>query len=51
MNALKNVKVYLANIFRCLGEGGIFICISYGIPETREGLFAKFNWKIQKGEI
>jgi len=41
-NALKLAKTFMSNIYRFLAPGGIYVSISYGTPETREGLFSKF---------
>lgn len=44
--AMKKSKQMLDNIYRILEPEGIYICISYGAPDTREMLFGRYDWKI-----
>ena len=39
------------NIYRVLAEGGVFVCISAGPPETRMGFFNEKNWTIETASI
>ena len=47
-NSTVNTEKAINEIYRVLSNNGIYICISFGLPETREILFKKdkFDWDI-----
>ena len=46
--AITNVGTVLGEIYRVLTDTGIYICVSYGLPQDRESFFKSggWNWKI-----
>tara|TARA_B110001450_G_C17483093_1_gene425072 strand:+ start:351 stop:722 length:372 start_codon:yes stop_codon:yes gene_type:complete len=49
-NSAPNSKLVLDEIYRVLSANGVYICVSYGLPEMRLSYFNKYDWKttIQK---
>ena len=43
----------LSEVHKVLKPGGVYICISYGIPEDRESFFESkaFNWKLTTTKV
>ncbi len=43
-----NSEQMLSEIYRVLSPTGVFICITYGVPEQREGYFrnSAFDWNV-----
>ena len=43
-----NADLTLSEIYRVLSPTGVYICISYGLPESRLGYFQKpdFDWTV-----
>ena len=41
-----NADAMLAEIYRVLSPSGVYICITYGLPDQRQGYFQKpeFDW-------
>ncbi|CAI2380445.1 unnamed protein product [Moneuplotes crassus] len=48
-----NCSKTLENIYKVLNFSGIYICISYGVPDTREARFEgkDFNWKLTTHQV
>ena len=49
-NSSPNSKLMLDEIYRVLSNNGVYICVSYGLPDMRLVYFNKYDWKtsIQK---
>ena len=49
-NSAPNSKLMLDEIYRVLSANGVYICVSYGLPDMRLSYFNKYDWKttIQK---
>ena len=48
-----NADLMLEQIYRCLSPTGVYICMTYGLPEQRMGYFQKpdFYWTIFQHKI
>ena len=46
-NSAPNSKLMLDEIYRVLSPNGVYICVSYGLPEMRLVYFNKYDWKNQ----
>ena len=44
-NSAPNSKLMLDEIYRVLSPNGVYICVSYGLPEMRNVYFNKYDWK------
>ena len=45
-NSAPNSKLMLDEIYRVLSANGVYICVSYGLPEMRMVYFNKYDWKV-----
>ena len=44
-NSAPNSKLLLDEIYRVLSPNGVYICVSYGLPDMRLVYFNKYDWK------
>jgi ubiquinone/menaquinone biosynthesis C-methylase UbiE len=50
-NAAQNAELMLKEVYRVLAPTGIYICITYGIPEQREMYFKTLNWALETNQV
>jgi ubiquinone/menaquinone biosynthesis C-methylase UbiE len=50
-NSSQNANMMLKEIERALAPGGVYMCISFGLPEQREPHFKKLLWEIKTSTI
>ena len=50
-NAAQNAELILSEIHKVLAPLGVYICISYGVPEQREIYYKGQDWEIKVNQV